>query len=82
MVGAVCEQLHQGEEEGEEEETGEDEEAPVEHREQVVCFELLLLQPLPSQEDSGQGGENGRGGGEKDLEGCPLLTSTEEVEVK
>ena len=82
MVGAIGEQLHQGKEEGEEEEAGKDEEAPVEHPEQVFHFERLLLQPLPGQEDSGQGGENGRGGGEEDLEGCPLLTSIEEVDVE
>ena len=82
MVRAICEQLDQGEEEGEEEEAGEDQEAPVEHPEQVFHFERLLHQPLPSQEDSGQGGENRRGGREEDLEGFSLLTSIEEMNVE
>ena len=83
-MGAVCEQLEQGEEEAEEEEAGEDEEAPVEHPEQVLHLEWFLLpQPLLGQEDSGQGRENGGGGGEENLEGCSLqFTSIEEVEVE
>ena len=81
MVGAICEELQQGKEEGEEEEAGEDEEAAVEHPEQVLHFERLLHQSLPSQEDLGQGGENGGGWGEEDLEGSHLLTSIEEMNV-
>ena len=82
MVGAICEELYQGEEDGEEEEAGEDEEAAVEHPEQVLHLERLLHQPLPSQEDLGQGGEKGGGWWEEDLEGFPLLTSIEEVNVE
>ena len=61
VLGAICEQLHQGKEEGEEEEAGEEEQAPVENTKQVLLLELgLLHQPLTSEENSGQGGENGR----------------------
>ena len=60
MPGAEGEELEQGEKEGEEEEAGEEEQAPVENTKQVLLLELgLLHQPLTSEENSGQGGENG-----------------------
>ena len=80
MPGAEGEELEQGEEEGEEEEAGQEEQAPVEHPEQVGAFELgiLLLETLSCQEDFGQGGQEGRGGGKEDLEGCAIIITAVE----